>query len=215
MNCGQTTLTRPDSGSECIVTHMTEMRGALSTAEARRETVVASAVTVFARAGYASTPVTAVAEHARISTAYVFKLFPSKVSLFVAALERCYERIIGALEDGAARAETTAPADVLDSMGQAYAALIADRDLLMLQVHAQAATEVPEVGATARRGIADITSFASSRSGAPASDVQRFVAYGQLCHLLTTLDVFDVDETWATTLTAGVRHRPAEGGEQT
>lgn len=194
---------------------MNEERATLSTADARRETVVGSAVTVFARAGYASTPIAAVAEHARISPAYVFKLFPAKVSLFVAALERCYERIMAALEDGAARAETQTAADVLHSMGEAYAALIADRDLLMLQVHAQAATDVPEIAETVRRGTARITSLASSRSRGSAAEVQHFVAYGQLCHLLTTLGAFDVDAPWATTLTDGIRHHTAEGGEQT
>ncbi|WP_199435206.1 TetR/AcrR family transcriptional regulator [Qaidamihabitans albus] len=194
---------------------MARERVSLSTAEARREAVVASAVTVFARGGYAGTPITAVAEHARISPAYVFKLFPSKVSLFVAALERCYERIVDALEGGAARAETPAPADVLHSMGASYAALIADRDLLMLQVHAQAATGAPEIAEAVRRGIARVTSFASSRSRASADEVQQFIAYGQLCHLLTTLDAFGVDEPWAATLTAGIRHHWPEGGEQT
>lgn len=190
---------------------MTEER-ALSTAEARRETVVASAITVFARAGYASTPITAVAEHANISPAYVFKLFPGKVSLFVAALRSCYERIIEALEDGAARAESGKPADVLHSMGEAYAALIADRDLLMLQVHAQAATDVPEIAEAVRDGIGQITSLAASRSRGSTAEVQHFLAYGQLCHLLTTVDAFERDDSWAATLTDGIRHYPAKGG---
>ncbi|SFB49647.1 transcriptional regulator, TetR family [Amycolatopsis marina] len=201
--------------SECTVTHVNEERATLSTSEARRETVVTSAVKVFAQGGYSGTPITAVAEHARISPAYVFKLFAGKVPLFVAALERCYERILDALEDGAARATTQTPAGVLHAMGEAYAALIADRDLLMLQVHAQAATDTPEIAGAVRNGIARITSLAAGRSRASAAEVQRFVAYGQLCHLLTTLDAFSVDEPWATTLTDGIRHHPAEGGEQT
>jgi len=53
----------------------------LSTSQVRRETVISSALTVFAHAGYLGTPVSAVAEHAGISTAYVFKLFPSKEEL--------------------------------------------------------------------------------------------------------------------------------------
>lgn len=192
---------------------MPATRTQLSTADARRETLVTSAIAVFARSGYASTPVTAVAEHAGISPAYVFKLFPAKASLFVAALERCYEMIVDALEEGAKRAETQTPAAALDRMGEAYAVLIADRDLMMLQVHAQAATDVPEIAAAVRRGVARTTSFAASRSGAPPAEVQRFVAFGQLCHLLTTLQAFDVDEPWAATLTEGIRHYAREGGE--
>ncbi|NEE04004.1 TetR/AcrR family transcriptional regulator [Phytoactinopolyspora halotolerans] len=192
---------------------MTTQRPHLSTADARRETVVASAITVFARSGYASTPIAAVAEHAKISPAYVFKLFPAKVALFVAALDRCYQQIIDALEDGATKTDGQAPADVLDAMGASYAALIADRDLMMLQVHAQAATDVPEIAEAVRRGIARVTSFAQSRSGGSPAEVQRFMAFGQLCHLLTTLDLFGVDEPWAHSLTEGIRHHAEQGGE--
>ena len=64
----------------------------LSTSEARRETVIRSAVTVFARLGYLGTPVSAIAEHAEISTAYVFKLFPRKEDLFVAAIAAVLRR---------------------------------------------------------------------------------------------------------------------------
>lgn len=185
----------------------------LSTAEARRETVVSSAVTVFAESGYESTPISKVAAHARISTAYVFKLFPSKVSLFVAALDSCYDRIVTALQDSAARVESEEPQAILDAMGGAYAELIADRDLLMLQVHGQAATGNPEIADAVRRGIAGVTSCAASRSRAEPAQVQRFLAFGQLCHLLTTADVFDIDEPWARTLSEGIRHVSPESAE--
>lgn len=185
----------------------------LSTAAARRDTVVASAVTVFAESGYASTPISAVATHARISPAYVFKLFPSKVSLFVAALDSCYDRIIRALEVSASKVDTEDPETILDAMGGAYADLIADRDLLMMQVHGQAATRTPEIADAVRRGISRVTSYAATRSRAETADVQRFLAFGQLCHLLTTIDAFGVDESWAQILSDGIRHVAPEGGE--
>lgn len=59
-----------------------------STAEARRVTVLNTAVSVFARAGFHATPVTAVAAAAGISEAYVFRLFSGKLGLFVAAAGR-------------------------------------------------------------------------------------------------------------------------------
>ena len=185
----------------------------LSTAEARRAVVVSSAVATFARGGYRATPIADVAEHAAISPAYVSKLFSSKVHLFVAALDECYARILAALEAGAAGSEPGAtPAEVLHAMGGAYAALVADRDLLMLQVHAQAATDVPEVAEAVRRGVARVTDYARTRSRATDQEVQQFVAFGQLCHLLTTIGAFDVDAAWASTLTAGIRHADAAGG---
>ncbi|MGN2637685.1 hypothetical protein ACTD5D_16115 [Nocardia takedensis] len=96
-------------------------------------------------------------------------------------------------------------------MGGAYAELLADNRLLMLQVHAQSATDIPEIAQAMRRGLARVTDFAATRSGGEAEQVQRFIAYGQLCHLITTLDIEDTGEPWARMLTAGIRHpdRPA------
>ena len=188
-----------------MVTHMADAR-TLSTADARRETVVSSAIATFAEGGFHGTTIADVAEHAAISPAYVSKLY-NKVQLFVAALDQCYDQILTAIEDGAGRAEADAlPAEVLHAMGGAYAELVADRNLLMLQVHAQAATKVPEIAGAVRRGVARVTDYAQSRSRAADAEVQQFIAFGQLCHLLTTIDAFDVDAAWAAALTAGVRH---------
>ncbi|WP_220479435.1 TetR/AcrR family transcriptional regulator [Halosaccharopolyspora lacisalsi] len=180
-----------------------------STAEERRRTVIHSAVTVFARSGYATSPVTRVADHAGISSAYVMKLFPRKVDLFVAAIDDCYDRIVDVLEKAADEAGHAEATEVLDRMGARYAELIADRDLLLLQVQALATTQTPEVAAAVREGVGRITSLATSRAGADASQAQEFVARGQLCHLLTAVDAFDTDADWAAALTTGIRHGPA------
>ena len=177
-----------------------------STAESQRPRVTASAVRVFARTGYHATPVTAVAADAGISPAYVFRLFTDKLGLFVAALDHCFERVREALDAGADRAAGTSPQEVLDAMGTAYAELIADRDLLVLQVHAQSACDVPEVREALQRGLSSVVRLAQRRSGAPDADVQRFTAYGQLCHLIVTLDLDAVDAPWAKALTTGMTH---------
>ena len=177
-----------------------------STADARRITVIRHAVSVFGRGGYWATPVTAVAEAAKISPAYVFRLFDSKLSLFVAALDHCFARIEEALEIGAERAADADPATVLAAMGDAYAELIADRDLLMLQVHAQSAADVPEIREALRRGYGDLVDFAKQRSRATDEQVQSFIAHAQLCQLVVTADLDGVDAPWARTLTLGMRH---------
>jgi AcrR family transcriptional regulator len=177
-----------------------------STADARRATVAAAAVRVFARTGYHATPVTEVAEAARISPAYVFRLFDSKLGVFLAALDQCFDRIIEALEEGADRAADTGAATVLAAMGDAYAELIGDRDLLMLQVHALSAADVPEIVAKMREGCARVVTFARRRTGAPDAAIQQFMAYGQLCHLIVATGLDDVPDSWATALTAGMAH---------
>jgi len=180
-----------------------------STAEAQRARVVSGAVRVFARTGYHATPVADVATEAGISTAYVFRLFAGKLGLFVAAVDHCYARVVQALAEGAGRAPGGSPEDVLAAMGDAYAELIADRDLLMLQVHAQSACDVPEVREAVRRGLGTLITAVRELSDAPEEAVQRFVAYGQLCHLIVTADVDAVDASWARTLAMGMSH-PSE-----
>ncbi|MFG3525060.1 TetR/AcrR family transcriptional regulator [Nocardia nova] len=178
----------------------------LSRSDVRRDTVVDAAITEFARTGYHGTPISTVAATAEISPAYVFKLFPSKVALFVAALERCFELIERAVSAGAARADGASPERILHEMGGAYAELITDKSLIMLQVHAQSVADIPEIGAAMRTGLGRVTDLAKQRSGAEDADVQRFMAFGQLCHLITTLGLDGDDSAWAAILTAGIRH---------
>lgn len=177
-----------------------------STAEARRAEVLRAGLTVFARNGYAATPVTEVAEAAGITQGYVQRLFGSKLELFVAVVHHCYERICDCLTQAADESPGTTPADILDAMSEAYAALIADRSLLMVQVHAQAATGEPQVQAAVRDGLRSLIELTRERSGASDHEVQQFLAFGQLCHLIVTTRLDTVDQRWARTLTAGMRH---------
>ncbi len=178
----------------------------LSTAEARRGSVISAAVTEFSHRGYLGTPIAAVASRAKISPAYVFKLFPGKESLFVAALDHCYSLTEAVLASGADASADQSPAAVLDAMGGGYADLVADRELLMLQVHAQASTDVPEIAEAVRRGLERITIFAKRRSGAPDSDIQNFIAVGQLCHLIVSTGIDPQSGEWARILVEGIRH---------
>lgn len=168
--------------------------------------MVAAAVGVFARSGYHATAVTEVADAAGISQAYVFRLFKGKLGLFVAALDHCYEQIEVALAAGADRVPDGSAEQILQAMGDAYTELIADQNLLMLQVHAQSASDVPEIRAAQRRGLQRIVEFAAERSGAGPAEVQYFFAYGLLCHLIVTAGLDDLDAGWARTLTLGMRH---------
>lgn len=175
----------------------------LSTATDRRSAIIDAALAAFARGGYAGTTITDIAQEAGISSAYVLKLFGGKEAVFVAALDLCFERIEMTLASAPA---TGTPQQILDAMGDAYADLIADRTLLLIQVHAQSVAMIPAIGDALRAGLARITRFASQRSGAEEADVQRFMAYGQLCHLVVTSGVAELDDDWARTLTSGLRH---------
>ncbi|HEY0258463.1 MAG TPA: hypothetical protein VGC18_01310 [Lacisediminihabitans sp.] len=45
-----------------------------------------------------------------------------------------------------------------------------------------------------------------SRSGGTDDEVQRFVAFGQLCHLIVTARIDESSEEWARLLSTGIRH---------
>ncbi len=180
-------------------------REQLSTAESRRPDIVDAALREFAGGGYRGTTVADVAREAGISSAYVFKLFAGKEQLFLAALESCFTQIAETLERGAVATAGDADAK-LDAMGAAYAGLIADRTLLLIQVHAQSVAGVPGIGDALRAGLARVTRLAKDATGADDAAVQRFIAYGQLCHLIVTAGVADVPEDWARTLSHGMDH---------
>lgn len=184
---------------------MNEKRGR-STAEVRRATVVEKAIGVFAVTGYHATPVTAVADAAGISQAYVFRLFRDKLGLFLAALDHTFDLIERALEEGAATVPGGTADEILTAMGDAYAGLIADRSLIMMQVHAQSASDVPEIQAKLAEGVRRIWEYVRSRSRGDVPAVQGFLAYGQLCHLIVTAGLVEMTEPWALEVAAGMTH---------
>ncbi|QWF79318.1 TetR/AcrR family transcriptional regulator [Amycolatopsis sp. CA-230715] len=182
------------------------MSKALSKAEQRRASVVTAAVEVFAKSGYRGTPVAEVAAAAGISPAYVFRLFPTKQDLFVAATSACFDRILDTLRAAVDQLPAASPGRVLATMADAYAALITDRELIMLQVHALAASDEPAIREALRGDQARLVDYVTSRSRAAQPDIQAFFARGQLCHLAAALGIEDSAETWALQLTEGLLH---------
>jgi AcrR family transcriptional regulator len=184
-----------------------ERQRQLSTAEERRETVLRTAIGAFAARGYFGTTTTEVAKAAGISQAYVYRLFPNKEALFTAVVEHCFVRVRAALQEGAAEAEGSTPEAVLSAMGDAYARLISDNDLMLVQLHAQAAAvSEPAIRQAVRAGYARTVEYVRGASGGDEQQVQQFFAVGMLCHLLVSIDAESVDAPWTRTLTAGIRH---------
>ncbi|WP_439678372.1 TetR/AcrR family transcriptional regulator [Embleya sp. MST-111070] len=185
----------------------TEQRRTLSTAEERRGTVLRTAIGAFAARGYFGTTTAEVGKAAGISQAYVFRLFPNKESLFAAVVEHCFARIRESLERGAAGAESSSAEVVLAAMADEYARLISDNDLLMVQIHAQAAAASEmAIRDVVRTGYARLVEYVRGASGGTDAQVQEFFARGALCHLVSAIGAHEADGPWARTLTTGIRH---------
>jgi AcrR family transcriptional regulator len=171
----------------------------LSTAEERREEILQAAERVFAARGLHGTPTMEIAKAAGISQAYLFRLFPTKAELFMALVERCNERIFRTFTEAAATARA-AGEPVLTAMGMAYIGLLADRNLLLNQLNAHAASDDPAIRDQVRRGFARLVELVERESGAGAEEVRMFFAQGMLLNVMAAIEAQDVDEHWAQVL---------------
>jgi AcrR family transcriptional regulator len=174
----------------------------LSTADERRETVLQAAEKVFAARGYHGTPTTAIANAAGISQAYLFRLFPTKRELFVALVDRCYERTVAIFAEAADRdARAATPLGPLTAMAAAYGELLRDRDALLLQLQTHAATDDPEIRDAVRRGFGRLYELVAQRSGATDEELQHWFAHGMLMNVVAAMRADELDEPWARALT--------------
>ncbi len=168
----------------------------LSTAEERREEILEAAERVFPARGLHGTPTMEIARAARLSQAYLFRLFPTKSELFIALVARCNARIERTFSEAAAAARA-AGEPVMPAMGTAYVGLLSDRNLLLNQLHAHAACDDPAIRAETRRGFAHLVELVERETGAEAQEIRSFFAHGMLLNVLAAMRAEDVDEHWA------------------
>jgi AcrR family transcriptional regulator len=158
-----------------------------SSSEERREQLVAAAVTEFAANGFHATSTTAIAKRAGISQPYVYALFPSKHELFLAANAEVVERIRGAFAEAARGLESTE--DRLDAMGEAYIALLENREEIMFQHQANAAAGDPALREPVRREFMRLFDDVGRLSGAGEDEVWMFMAKGMMLNVIAALDL--------------------------
>jgi AcrR family transcriptional regulator len=164
----------------------------MSAAE-RRELVLGAAVTEFAVHGFAGTSTEDVARRAGISQPYLFRLFPTKKALFLALVERCFQRVRDTFTEAAG--DLTGE-DALEAMGNAYERLLEDRVLLLLQMQAYAACEDPDIRAATRAGFKYLWELTERLTGLPFQRVVEFFAMGMLMNVAAAMDLPAVDERW-------------------
>jgi AcrR family transcriptional regulator len=163
----------------------------------RREELIGAAVHEFAHGGLHGTPVERIARRVGVAQPYVFSLFPSKRDLFLAALQRSFERVAQSFREGARDfAEGNAPADCEDAlmaMGRAYKELlVSDRDYLMLQHQSYAACDDDVVRACVRRRYAELVELAAELSSADADAIDDFFRHGMALNVAAALGVEDL-----------------------
>ena len=157
-----------------------------SSSEERREQLIEAAVTEFAANGFHATSTTAIARRAGISQPYVYALFPNKRELFLAANAEVKNRIRTAFAVAARGLET--PEERLHAMGQAYIALLENREEIMFQHQANAAAGGdPELREPVRREFMELFDDIGRLSGAGEDEVFNFMATGMLLNVIAAL----------------------------
>ena len=164
-------------------------------ASERRESVLRVALTEFAAGGLDGTSTEKIATGAGISQPYLFRLFPTKKALFLATVERCFDRVTGAFE---AAAEGLAGEAAMSAMADAYSDLLGDRDLLMMQMQAYAACHDNDVREAARVGFGRIWEVVERATGAPPAQIRGFLSVGMLWNVIAAMDLGSHDARWAT-----------------
>jgi AcrR family transcriptional regulator len=172
----------------------------------RRDALVVAAVHEFAQGGLHGTPVDRIARRVGVAQPYVFSLFGSKKELFLAAVERGFALVADTFTRAAAEFDPRSVregGDVLHAMGASYVELLhSHRDYLMLQHHAYAACDDPEIRARVRALYAGlvahverISAEAARRHGqpVPSSDrIDEFFRYGMWMNVAAAMGVEDL-----------------------
>ncbi|MEU8673987.1 helix-turn-helix domain-containing protein [Streptomyces sp. NPDC048560] len=160
-------------------------------AEDRRESVVRAAITEFARGGYNGTSTEAIARRVGVSQPYLFRLFPNKQAMFLAASERCLTDTRQVFMDAAEGLEGQ---EALHAMAAAYQRLIVeDADKLLMQMQMYAA--IAAAGASGDHGFGESVREGWVRMwdeihvalGADENETTTFLAYGMLVNTLASL----------------------------
>ena len=120
--------------------------GALRQTADERRTSVLRAMSEFARGGYAGTSTEAIAGRRDLPALSVPPL-RDQAELFIATMSVMYARIESTFRGAA---EGLSGVEAMAAMGEAYKVLLGERDLLLVQLHAFAASEDEEIRGGAR-----------------------------------------------------------------
>lgn len=169
-------------------------------AEERRESVIRAAMAEFARGGYYGTSTEAIAKRVGVSQPYLFRLFPNKQAIFLAAAARCMEDIRLVFEEAV---EGYQGDEAVQVMGAAYMRLIAEQpEKLQMQLQtyvtvaaAEAAGE-PEFGEMVRAAWMKLWDTVHVPLGADVKETTTFLAYGMLINTLSAMGFPEGHRVW-------------------
>jgi AcrR family transcriptional regulator len=167
------------------------------TAEERRDEVIQAAVAEFAINGLHGTSTEMIAKRIGISQPYIFRLFPSKKDLFLAAIDRCFDRVEAAFTAAAHGPQPAADPGHhpgapgmdkrLHAIGHAYIRLLARRELVLFQMQAYAACSDEDVRRKVKQRWDRLMKLTAELSGASPNELTSFFARGMLMNVVASI----------------------------
>ena len=169
-------------------------------AEERRESVIRAATIEFARGGYHGTSTEVIAKRVGVSQPYLFRLFPGKKAIFLAASERCMDDTVRTFEEAARGLEGE---EALRAMANAYTKVIAEqpeRLLMQMQMYVSVAAAEQagdhELGEAVRNGWMRLWDTVHLPLGADIDGTTTFMAYGMLINCLVAMGFPPEHRVW-------------------
>jgi AcrR family transcriptional regulator len=154
----------------------------------RREMAIKAAMAEFARGGYEGTSTAAIAERVGVSQPYMFRLFPTKRALFLAAAERCFDEIERVMREAAGGLYGQ---EAMVAMATAYRRML-DEDPTLLRFQLKiygAAVGEDELARLGHVKLARLWRVIGELSGVEPAEITRFVSVGMLANVLTAFRV--------------------------
>ena len=185
----------------------------------RREDILDAACEEIATAGFAAATTAAIAQRAGISQPYVFRFFQTKKELSLAVVDRCVGQLLGDWERVVPKPGETR----LEALGRSYVeALPSRRTQLLVQLHAYAAADDPDMAEAMRHHLARIYRYVvlqARRDGGadPHAEAASFLSRGFLINAAMAIGLESAltPEEWGGICAKGEVARVEDRGEHT
>lgn len=167
------------------------------TAAERRDALIDAAIKEFAVTGLHGTPVERIARRVGVAQPYVFSLFQTKRELFIAAFERCFERVGDVFTQAVQATQPVSPAGgqatsaatdgghdhpgdpALRAMASSYVQMLrSDRSMLMLQLQSYAACDDAVIRQHVREAYESLRQRIRALSSCDDEELHRFMSSG-------------------------------------
>ena len=164
------------------------------TADQRREQLLVLALEEFAKGGFAGTSAESITRQAGVTQPYLFRLFGSKLELFLLVIARCFSRM---REEFLEAAGDLQGLEAIAAMGRRYDQILSDRTFLLIQLQSFAACHDPVVREVVRTEFGLTWQTVAERCGLEPVEIKRFMATGMLLNVAAAMDLGNLDTPWA------------------